>query len=114
MKSISLLSGYIFLVIAIVFELLSTSTLKDTYGFTRLYPSLIVIIALCICLYLLSHSMQLIPIGIVYASWSAGGIVGITIIGAIKYNQVPNIYGVLGIVFIIIGVVLLNTIAKAN
>ena len=83
--------AYIFLVIAIVFELISTSTLKDTYGFTKFYPSLIVIVALCICLYLISHSMQFIPVGIVYASWAAGGIVGITIIAAVKYNQIPNI-----------------------
>ena len=82
--------AYIFLVIAIIFELISTSILKDTYGFTKLYPSLIVVIGLCICLYLISHSMQFIPVGIVYASWAAGGIVGITIIAAVKYNQIPR------------------------
>ena len=100
--------AYIFLVIAIIFELISTSTLKDTYGFTRLYPSLIVIVALCICLYLISHSMQFIPVGIVYASWAAGGIVGITIIAAIKYKQIPNIPTVIGLSFIVVGVIIVH------
>ena len=101
--------AYIFLVIAIIFELISTSSLKDTYGFTRLYPSLIVIVALCICLYLMSHSMKFIPVGIVYASWAGLGIVGITIIAAIKYNQIPNIPTIIGLTLIIIGVIIVNT-----
>ena len=100
--------AYIFLVIAIIFELISTSTLKDTYGFTRLYPSLIVIVALCICLYLISHSMQFIPVGIVYASWAAGGIIGITIIAAIKYKQIPNIPTVIGLSLIVVGVIIVH------
>ena len=100
--------AYIFLVIAIIFELISTSTLKDTYGFTKLYPSLIVIAALCICLYLISHSMQFIPVGIVYASWAAGGIVGITIIAAVKYKQIPNMPTLVGLALIVIGVVVVH------
>ena len=100
--------AYIFLFIAIIFELISTSSLKDTYGFTRLYPSLIVIVALCICLYLMSHSMKFIPVGIVYASWAGLGIVAITIIAVIKYKQIPNIPTMIGIAFIVIGVVVVN------
>ena len=73
--------AYIFLVLAIAFEVLATSFLKDTNGFTNLYPSLLVIIALGICLFLMSHTMKFIPVGIVYASWAGLGIVGITIIG---------------------------------
>ena len=83
--------AYILLVLAILFELISTSFLKDTNGFTRLYPSLIVVVSLCVCLYLISHTMKVIPVGIVYASWAGLGIVGITIIASIKYNQIPNI-----------------------
>ena len=100
--------AYIFLVIAIIFELISTSTLKDTDGFTRLYPSIIVIVALCICLYLMSHSMKFIPVGIVYASWAGLGIVGITIIAAIKYKQIPNIPTIFGLSLIVIGVVVVH------
>ena len=104
----NLTHAYIFLVLAIMFELVSTSFLKDTYGFTRLYPSLIVIIALCICLFLMSHTMKFIPVGIVYASWAGLGIVAITIIAVIKYQQIPNIPTIIGIALIVIGVVVVN------
>ena len=100
--------AYIFLVIAIIFELISTSLLRDTDGFTRFYPSMIVVAALCICLYLMSHSMKFIPVGIVYASWAGIGIVGITIIAAVKYKEIPNIPTVIGLGLIIIGVVVVH------
>ena len=100
--------AYIFLFVAIIFELLSTSFLKDTNGFTRLNPSLIVIISLCICLYLMSHTMKFIPVGIVYASWAGLGIVGITIIAVIKYNQIPNIPTIIGLSLIVIGVAIVH------
>ena len=100
--------AYIFLVLAIMFELVSTSFLKDTYGFTKLYPSLIVITALCVCLYLMSHAMKIIPVGIVYATWAGLGIVGITIIAVIKYKQIPNIPTIIGLSLIVIGVVIVH------
>ena len=88
--------AYILLALAIVLEVLSTSFLKDTNGFTRLYPSLIVITALCICIYFMSHTMKFIPVGIVYATWAGLGIVGITVIAVIKYKQIPNIPTIIG------------------
>ena len=100
--------AYVFLVLAIAFEVLSTSFLKDTNGFTRLYPSVVVIVALCICLFLMSHSMKFIPVGIVYVSWAGLGIVAITIIAVIKYKQIPNIPTIIGIALIVIGVVVVN------
>ena len=100
--------AYILLVLAILFEFISTSFLKDTNGFTRLYPSLIVVVSLCVCLYFISHTMKVIPVGIVYASWAGLGIVGITIIASIKYNQVPNIPTIIGLLFIVIGVVIVH------
>ena len=100
--------AYIFLVLAIAFEVLSTSFLKDTNGFTRLYPSMVVIVALCICLFLMSHSMKFIPVGIVYASWAGLGIVGITIIAAVKYKQIPNMPTLVGLALIVIGVVVVH------
>ena len=104
----NLTNAYIFLVLAIIFELVSTSFLKDTNGFTKLYPSLIVIVALCICLFLISHSMKLIPVGIVYASWAGLGIVGITIIAIIKYKQIPNIPTIIGLFLIVVGVIIVH------
>ena len=100
--------AYIFLILAIAFEVLATSFLKDTNGFTRLYPSLIVVIALCICLYLMSHTMKFIPVGIVYASWAGLGIVGITIIAVLKYKQIPNIPTIIGLSLIVVGVIIVH------
>jgi len=106
--------AYIFLVLAIAFEVLATSFLKDTNGFTNLYPSMIVIIALCICLFLMSHTMQFIPVGIVYATWAGVGIVAIAVIAVIKYNQIPNIPTIIGLSLIVIGVVIVHLMNDIN
>ena len=100
--------AYILLVLAIIFELLSTSFLKDTNGFTRLYPSLFVLIAFCICIYLMSHTMKFVPVGITYATWSGLGIVAITIIAVFKYKQIPNIPTIIGLSLIVIGVAIVH------
>ena len=100
--------AYIFLVLAIALEVLATSFLKDTNGFTNFYPSLIVITSLCICVYLLAHTMKLIPVGIVYATWAGLGIVAITIIAVIKYKQIPNIPTVIGLSLIVFGVAIVH------
>ena len=100
--------AYILLILAIGFEVLSTSFLKDTNGFTNLYPSLLVIVALCICLYLMSHSMKFIPVGIVYATWAGLGIVAIAVIGVIKNKQIPNIPTIIGLSLIVVGVTVVN------
>ena len=108
MIKMNLTYAYTFLILAIGFEVLATSFLKDTNGFTNLYPSLIVIIALCICLFLMSHTMKFIPVGIVYASWAGLGIVAITIIAVIKYEQIPNIPTIIGLSLIVIGVAIVH------
>jgi small multidrug resistance pump len=100
--------AYIFLALGIGFELISTSFLKDTDGFTKFYPSLICILALCVCIFLLSHSMKLIPVGIVYATWAGLGIVGITIIAVFKYKQIPNMPTIVGLSLIVIGVAVVH------
>jgi|TARA_B110000014_G_C19648888_1_gene341688 small multidrug resistance pump len=106
--------AYIFLVLAIGLEVLATSFLKDTNGFTNFYPSLIVIIALCICLFLMSHTMQFIPVGIVYATWAGLGIVAIAVIASIKYNQIPNVPTIIGLSFIVTGVIIVHLMNDIN
>ena len=100
--------AYIFLFLAIAFEVVATSFLKDTNGFTRLYPSLICITALCICVFLLAHTMKFIPVGIVYATWAGLGIVAIAIIAVIKYKQIPNIPTIIGLSLIVVGVIIVH------
>ena len=100
--------AYIFLALAIIFEVLGTSFLKDTDGFTRLYPSIFVLTAFCICIYLMSHTMKFIPVGITYATWSGLGILAITIIAVFKYKQIPNIPTIIGLSFIVVGVAIVH------
>ena len=106
--------AYIFLAVAIILEVIGTSFLKDTNGFTKLYPSLFVLIAFCICIYLMSHTMKFIPVGITYATWSGLGIVAITIIAVFKYKQIPNIPTTIGLSLIIIGVIVVHLMNDIN
>ena len=101
--------AYIFLGFAIVLEITGTSLVKDTVGFTRWLPSIICLITICFSYYLMSHVVGFIPVGITYATWSGLGIAAITIIGVIKYNQIPNIPTIIGLTLIIVGVVIINT-----
>ena len=101
--------AYVFLALAIVLEITGTSVVKDTEGFTRWVPTIICLAPICLSYYLMSHVFGFIPLGITYATWSGLGIVAITIIGIFKYNQVPNIPTIIGLTFIIVGVIIVNT-----
>ncbi len=114
MKSISLLSGYIYLVFAIVTGIASNGFLKTTEGFTKLNPTIFCVSSIIICLFCISKAMTIIPVGFTYATYGALTITAVTLFGIFKYNQTPNLYGTLGLVFIIIGVVLLNIFGKVK
>ena len=101
--------AYIFLAVAIVLEIAGTSLVKDTEGFTRWVPSIICLVTICFSYYLMSHVVGFVPVGITYATWSGLGIVALTIIGVFKYNQIPNIPTIVGLVLIIVGVIIVNT-----
>ena len=101
--------AYILLVFAIVLEITGTSFVKDTAGFTRWVPSIICLATICFSYYLMSHVVSFIPVGITYATWSGLGIAAITIIGVIKYNQIPNIPTIIGLVLITVGVIIVST-----
>ena len=114
MKSISLLSGYIYLIFAIVTGIASNGFLKTTEGFTKLNPTIFCVSSIIICLFCISKAMTVIPVGFTYATYGALTITAVTLFGIFKYNQTPNLYGTLGLVFIIIGVVLLNIFGKVK
>ena len=101
--------AYIFLGFAIVLEITGTSIVKDTEGFTRWIPSIICLVTICISYYLMSHVVSFVPVGITYATWSGLGIAAITVIGVFKYNQIPNIPTIIGLILIIAGVIIVNT-----
>ena len=114
MKSISLFSGYIYLVLAIVTGIASNGFLKTTEGFTKLNPTIFCVTSIIVCLFCISKSMTIIPVGFTYATYGALTITAVTLFGVFKYNQTPNLYGTIGLVLIITGVVLLNVFGKVK
>jgi small multidrug resistance pump len=112
MKSISLLSGYLFLALAIITGIASNGFLKTTQGFTKISPTIFCVTSIVICIFCLSKAMSIIPVGFVYATYGALTITAVTLFGILKYNQNPNLYSVAGVGLIIIGVILLNTLGK--
>ena len=105
----TLTQAYVLLGIAIAGEIFSTGALKATDGFTKLAPSLFCIISISICMYVMSHVMKVLPIGITYATWSGVGIVALSLIGIFKYKEIPNIPTIIGLFLIIVGVIIVNT-----
>ena len=114
MKSISLFSGYIYLVLAIVTGIASNGFLKTTEGFTKLNPTIFCVLSIIVCLFCISKAMTIIPVGFTYATYGALTITAVTLFGVFKYNQTPNLYGTIGLVLIITGVVLLNVFGKVK
>ena len=114
MKSISLLSGYIYLILAIITGIASNGFLKTTESFTKLTPTIFCITSIVVCIFCLSRAMTIIPVGFTYATYGALTITAVTLFGIFKYNQTPNLYGILGLVLIISGVVILNTFGKVK
>ena len=114
MKSISLFSGYIYLVLAIITGIASNGFLKTTEGFTKLNPTIFCVTSIIVCLFCISKAMTIIPVGFTYATYGALTITAVTLFGVLKYNQTPNLYGTIGLVLIITGVVLLNVFGKVK
>ncbi|MGG1943705.1 multidrug efflux SMR transporter [Trinickia sp. NRRL B-1857] len=101
-------SGYAWLAIAIVAEVIGTSALRASEGFTRLAPALVVVAGYGLAFYCLSMTLKSMPVGIVYAIWSGVGIVLITLVAMVLYRQVPDLAAVAGLSLIVAGVVVLN------
>ena len=107
-------SGYIFLFLAIILGITSNGFLKSTNGFTILTPTIFCVISIIACIFCLSKAMNIIPVGFTYATYGGLTITAVTLFGVFKYNQIPNLYGIIGIVLIIIGVILLNTLGRTT
>ena len=103
---------WIYLSIAIVAEVIATSSLKESQGFTRLIPSIITFIGYSFTFYFLSLTLRDIPIGITYAIWSGIGICLLSIIGYFRFNQTLDFGSIIGISLIGLGVIVLNIFSK--
>ena len=106
---------FIYLLLAIIFEVIATISLKLSNGYTQITPTIVMAISYIICFYFLSKCLNdFISIGYVYAIWSGLGIVLITLLGVILFKNIVDIPGVIGLSLILIGVVVLNLYSKMS
>jgi len=108
----SLAISYGFLILAVVLGVTSNSFAKSAEGFTLLVPSIITAITIVLCMYALSMVMKNIPMGITYASFAGLTIISTVIVGIIRFNQMPNLYSMIGLGLIIIGVLMVNLLGN--
>jgi len=107
-------SAYIILVIAVVLGTAANGFAKGAQGFTLLMPSIMTAITIVLCMFTLSLVMKVIPIGITYASFAGLCIIATVLVGVFKFNQIPNLYTIIGLGLIITGVLMVNLIGKTN
>ena len=108
----SLATSYLFLGIAVLLGVTSNSFAKSAEGFTLLFPSIITAITIVLCMYALSLVMKNIPMGITYASFAGLTIIATVVVGIFKFNQIPNLYSLIGLALIIIGVLMVNLLGN--
>ncbi|MDC3132867.1 multidrug efflux SMR transporter [Flavobacteriaceae bacterium] len=104
---------WIYLLFAIIGEIIATSALKASNGFTQLIPSVLVVVGYGFSFYFMSLTLKMMPLGITYAIWSGVGIVLISIIGYFFYNQKLDVPAIIGISFILCGVVVIRFYSKS-
>ena len=108
------LSPWILLGLAIVAEVIGTTALKFSDGFTRLWPSLVVAVSYAAAFYLLAVTLRSIPVGVAYAIWSGVGVVLIAVIGWLVFGQKLDAVALLGMGLIVAGVLVLNLLSKTS
>lgn len=100
--------AYIYLALAIIAEVLATSAIQASEGFTKPLPSAFVILGYGLSLYLLAVVLKSLPVGITYALWAGVGVVLVTIAGAVMYEQIPDTAAIIGMTLIVSGVIVIN------
>ena len=104
--------GYWYLTIAIIAEVIATNALKSSNEFTKLIPSIVVVIGYGMAFYFLSLVLKTIPIGIAYAIWAGMGVVLVAIVAAILFRQIPDLPAIIGMALIVSGVAIINIFSK--
>ena len=108
------ITAYVILIIAVGLGTAANGFAKSAQGFTLFLPSALTAITIVGCMYTLSIVMKSIPVGITYASFAGLCIIATTIVGIYKFNQMPNLYTIIGLILIIAGVLIVNLLGKAN
>jgi len=105
---------WIYLITAILAEVVATSSLKLSEGFTRLVPSIIVVVGYSISFYFLSLALKFIHLGMAYAIWCGVGVMLVTLVGWFFYKQSVDIPAIIGITLIFAGVLAINLFSKSS
>lgn len=104
---------YLYLSLAIVLEVLGSSAMKASQGFTKTVPVVLTIIAYGICFYFLSLALKQIPLGVAYAIWGGLGIVLTAIVSVVVFKESLDLPAIIGIILIVIGVIVMNFFSKS-
>ena len=113
-KKMGNFTAYIILIIAVILGTASNGFAKGAQGFTLILPSIVTAITIVGCMFALSIVMKTIPVGVTYASFAGLCIIATTIVGVYKFNQIPDLYTIIGLVFIIVGVLMVNLLGSSN
>ena len=108
------MNNWVYLGLAIFSEVIATASLKSTEGFTRLVPSIVVVVGYAAAFYFLSLTLDTLPIGVAYAVWSGVGVATITLVSFVVYDQKIDTAGLIGIVLIVAGVIVLRLFSEAS
>ena len=108
------ITAYIILIIAVILGTAANGFAKGAQGFTLLIPSILTAITIVGCMYALSLVMKIIPVGITYASFAGLCIIATSVVGIYKFNQIPDLYTLVGLALIIVGVLMVNLLGKTN
>lgn len=114
LRTMSCMNAYLSLLLAVVFEVMATSLVKLSDGFTNLLPTAALLVFYGISFYLMSLAVKVIPIGIAYAVWSGFGIIIISLIGLAFFKQHLDLPAVCGIALILVGVLVINLFSKMS
>ena len=106
--------AYIVLLIAVILGTAANSFAKGANGFTLLMPSMLTAITIVGCMFTLSIVMKTIPVGVTYASFAGLCIIATTMVGIFKFDQMPDIFTIIGLILIIAGVVIVNLVGKTT
>ena len=106
--------GYLILALGIITGIAANSFAKISDGFSKLTPTIACLLLMTVTMFSLSKAMSVIPVGFAYATYSAITVASILLFGIIRYNQIPNVYGIIGISLIVVGVLIVNLLGRVN
>ena len=104
---------WVYLLLAIVSEVVATSALKSSESFSRLWPSVLTVVGYGVAFYLLSLTLREMPVGIAYAIWSGGGSVVVSLAAVVLFGQKLDLPALIGIGLIVAGVIVINVCSKS-